>query len=368
MAQAAADAIGAASILVIPAAANPQRTDAPRASAEHRLAMTQIAFRNEPRARVLDIEMTAARPSYTIDTVRTLAERGAGPMRLLIGGDQALNFPTWREWRDLAALAEPLIVIRAPYDRARFAEALHAAFGVDGPAWLHRVVPVDPSDVSATAVRSDIAATGRSDDLDDEVSRYIRDHALYRQSNSHPMHDAPPPPLTTTETRAPNGWLVQRNAREVFGPYSATELRQHISAGRLDQEDLVRRESGPPAPPAAWRPWRECLGELESEAGVPPTTPPTAAPAHPPPPAPAPRYGALEFVIPIGRHPVAIFAPYAGLLGLGCALFAPVGIVLGILAWRWTPQGRPGRGRAVVAIVLSLLGIAWNVPVVLSML
>ncbi len=353
MASRAADILGARSILVIPAGVNPQRTLETRTSAADRLAMVRLAFRNEPRARIIDIETTRPGPSFTIDTLRALAASGEGPMRLLIGGDQALNFHRWKEWPAIVQLAEPAVVLRPPHDRASFEVALRAAFAADAKdadsaeadqadvsRWLARVLPIEPVDSNATHARSELAAGREPAELDPEVVAYARRQRLY-------AHD----PSTDGERR----WRIERGT-ERFGPYQASELLLHIAAGRIQPTDLLR-ESGTDAP----RRWQECLGELNAASGGPPSVPPTERPSEAPPSGPD-RFGALEYVIPIGRHPMAIFAPYAGLFALGCGVLAPVAIVLGILAWRWTPTGAPGRGRAVTAIVLGIIGgLLWTV-------
>jgi nicotinate-nucleotide adenylyltransferase len=180
MASAAADALVARSILVIPASINPQRVGAkPPASGADRLAMTRIAFRAEPRAQVLDLEVTRAGPSYTIETLRELLARGQGPLRLLIGSDQAVNLPTWREWAEVVRLAPPAIVLRPPHTRESLFAALGTVFGSDAEHWNARVLPVPPVDLSATTLREGVASGACPTGLDPAVLAYVREHRLY---------------------------------------------------------------------------------------------------------------------------------------------------------------------------------------------
>jgi nicotinate-nucleotide adenylyltransferase len=183
MARRAADELGARSILVIPAALNPQRSAALPAPASDRLELATLAFRDEPRARVLDLELRRSGPSYTIDTLRTLHEQGEAPLRLLIGSDQALNFPTWKSWREVVALAPPAIVLRPPHDRANFAALARERFGGDAPAWIDRVLPLEPVELSATALREALArgvSATALDGLAPDVARAIDQRLLYR--------------------------------------------------------------------------------------------------------------------------------------------------------------------------------------------
>lgn len=192
MATAAADALGAPTILVVPAAINPQRQSArPPASGRDRLAMAAIAFRHEPRAEILDIEIARGGPSYTIDTIESLTARQ--PLRLLIGSDQALNLPTWRRWRDVVALAPPAIVVRPPETAAGLATTLGERMGERTELCRAWILPVPPVELSATHIRDQIRNQIRSQtrserneagnpgeiDLDAEVLKYIRAHRLY---------------------------------------------------------------------------------------------------------------------------------------------------------------------------------------------
>jgi nicotinate-nucleotide adenylyltransferase len=181
IARAAADLVGAASILVIPAAFNPQRSGSPPAPADDRLAMTRLAFRHEPRAEVLDLEIARGGPSWTIDTLRELARQRPGTrFRLLIGGDQAVNFTTWREWREVERLAEPAIVARPPLDAASLAAELRRVHGPDDDRWIARILPIPATPGRSTAIRTALAEGLPTDELDPEVLRHCRERGLYR--------------------------------------------------------------------------------------------------------------------------------------------------------------------------------------------
>jgi nicotinate-nucleotide adenylyltransferase len=191
VASAATTAIAARSLLVVPAALNPQRAGShPPASAADRLAMVRLAFRAETRAKILDVEIVRGGPSYTIDTLRALEAEGESPLRLLVGSDQALNLPSWRDWREVVRLAPPAIVVRPPHTRRTLEEALRASYGSDAPLWIDRILPLPPVDLSATSVRAELLnglANGLASGLergglDPEVFRYIREHRLYGTS------------------------------------------------------------------------------------------------------------------------------------------------------------------------------------------
>jgi nicotinate-nucleotide adenylyltransferase len=202
MASAAADALGAERILVVPAAVNPQRVIAPPAAAEHRLAMARLAFASEPRAAILDLEIRREGPSYTIDTLRALLHpegpcvpgtAAPTPLRLLIGSDQARNLGSWRAWREVLALAEPAIVLRPPDTLGELPATLAASLGESEAVWRGRMLPIAPIDLAATTLRSDLARGIAPTDLDPAVLAYIRRAGLYRDGTG-PQTPPPPPP------------------------------------------------------------------------------------------------------------------------------------------------------------------------------
>jgi nicotinate-nucleotide adenylyltransferase len=183
MAAAAADAVGATRILVIPAGVNPQRTGRPPAPAEHRLAMARLAFANDPRVTVDDRELRRAGPSYTVDTLEQLSrERPHERLRLLLGGDQALNFGTWREPARIEALAEPVVMPRPPLDAQALRAALRDRLGPAAERWMSRVLNLPPMEASSTHARELLSRGERPDAslLAPEVSDHALRHGLYR--------------------------------------------------------------------------------------------------------------------------------------------------------------------------------------------
>lgn len=182
-----ADQLDAARILYVPAALNPLKRDAPPTDAVHRLAMVRLAVRSIRNAEVATLELERSGPSYTVDTLEELA-RNAPPneaFRLLIGADQALDFHRWRDWRRIITLAEPVVMLRPPWDRATFRAALNERYDKqEVERWLNRVVEVPAIDASATEIRRRLAAGAPVDAaLPAEVEAYIREHGLYGASH-----------------------------------------------------------------------------------------------------------------------------------------------------------------------------------------
>lgn len=120
---------------------------------EMRLEMVRRAVMGEPDFEVSRVEVDRPAPSYTVDTLRILAEREPEVRwTLLLGVDQWAAFGDWKEPRDIARLARIAVLTRDGRDPAR------ARPGVDVP-WT--TVPVTRLDVSSSGLRKRIAS-GRS--------------------------------------------------------------------------------------------------------------------------------------------------------------------------------------------------------------
>jgi nicotinate-nucleotide adenylyltransferase len=177
-------------LLYIPAAQSPLKSS-PAAADSHRLAMLRLATKSLPRAAIWTDELDRAAaspspiPSYWIDTLRRAAQAAPhAQLHFLIGADQAADFHRWREYRDIVALATPLVVLRPPIDsseklRARLIESA-AWTPVEIEQWLARIVPTPLLEDSATAIREKLAqGICEIPELDPAVHDYIRRHRLY---------------------------------------------------------------------------------------------------------------------------------------------------------------------------------------------
>lgn len=117
LAEEASDACGFGRVVLIPAAL-PNLRDAPSTPASHRLEMTRLAARGNPRLSVDDRELKRQGMSYTVDT---LLELRAGldsstSLTIILGADAYLRLPRWHRWLDLFDLAHVLVATRPGYD------------------------------------------------------------------------------------------------------------------------------------------------------------------------------------------------------------------------------------------------------------
>lgn len=149
------------------------------AAPAHRAAMVQAAIAHEPRFVLDRIEQDRAGPSFTVDTVRALAQvhPEVHDWVLIIGLDQYLNLPTWHGFDELLQRVTLAVAVRGD-DWPATPEALRTR--------PHRLVrlPMRPHDVSSTDIRQRLAQ-GQSPDslvptlLPGGVARYIANHQLY---------------------------------------------------------------------------------------------------------------------------------------------------------------------------------------------
>jgi nicotinate-nucleotide adenylyltransferase len=183
VAQAAAEALGLARVLFVPAGQPPHKPDRIVTPAADRLAMVELAIAGNDRFAVDRIELERAGPSFTVDTLEALrasrAARGDSPeLTLILSADAFLGLDTWREPRRILELACLAVAPRDGYPQAP------AAFMAEHfPDLADRIVLLDGPRLRLSA--SDLrrrAAAGRSLRylVPDAVAAYIDDHALYR--------------------------------------------------------------------------------------------------------------------------------------------------------------------------------------------
>ena len=183
LAQQAAAAIGADEIRVIPANINPQRQEQPTTAAHHREAMLRIAFAGEARAVIDTQEIARGGASFTVDTLNNLrAQFPTAQFFLLLGGDQALNFYSWKDPHGILALATPVVVPRAPLNAHDLLQQIAARQdAATANVWRPWILPLEAVADSSTQLRGNLKAGAPLDEtlIDPAVNAYIKQHSLY---------------------------------------------------------------------------------------------------------------------------------------------------------------------------------------------
>lgn len=169
-------------VCFIPAAVPPHKAR-PDETPETRLAMTRLLVEEDERLLVDDLELHRGGPSFTIDTLETLAARHPGTTyRLVIGSDLAKTFATWREYSKILRLAPPLVAERPDslfqgIDDYPGLSAEEIGIMTAGRFAMEHV------DISSTLVRR-LVGEGADDEtlltmLTPAVLRYVRERHLY---------------------------------------------------------------------------------------------------------------------------------------------------------------------------------------------
>ncbi len=147
-------------------------------NAEHRLAMTRLAFADVPQVVVDDREIRRTGPSYTVDTLMAIAAENPGvQLYLLIGDDQRRSLPGWHRIDDIARLAIICAAARDP-QVASWHTGEPSASTVPGPDIQPLPMPLMP--ISATDIRERLSRqSGVAGLVAPAVERYIHEHHLY---------------------------------------------------------------------------------------------------------------------------------------------------------------------------------------------
>lgn len=167
VAETAGEVLGA-TVRFLPAREQPFKLAAHGATPDQRAEMLELAVAGNPRLSVERIELSLPAPSYTVRTLRALAEREPGNrFTLLLGTDAAGDLAAWFEVDALPRLADVVVFARPGTSLPR-----HAAIG--------RTVEVPALDISATMIRERVRR-GRSIRylVPDAVRDYIAAHGLY---------------------------------------------------------------------------------------------------------------------------------------------------------------------------------------------
>ena len=174
---AAAAKFGLERVLYVPARLSPHKSGgAAPTDARHRVAMLALALAGRPDWSIDLEELDREAPSYTVDTLRSIAARHpGGELWLLMGTDILAGFDRWRAPEDILKLARIAAFEREPFSGA-------AVRVPEVPGLKDRLSVFDAGSVriSATELRNALAA-GRSIEgkVPGPVAEYITKHGLY---------------------------------------------------------------------------------------------------------------------------------------------------------------------------------------------
>lgn len=169
--------------------ANPPHRWQPEASAEHRLAMVELAVKGVSGFVVDDREYQREGASYTVDTLASIRDEIGynEPLCMLIGMDAFAHFTKWHDWQGILKLAHLVISSRPGTNHVEIDDWMKERV-TESADDLHKhtagkllFANVSQLDLSATFLRKQILE-GKSSQFATsvEVSEYIELNKLYK--------------------------------------------------------------------------------------------------------------------------------------------------------------------------------------------
>jgi len=179
MAQAAMETFGLERVLFLPTGNPPHKREG-LAGKGHRLRMVELATEGCPGFGVSDLEVEREGTTYTVDTLRILAERWPGAsFWYIVGADALLELHTWREIDAVLALCG-FIVCTRPGWQEEAVEDCARRLGERG-AVIHPL-HMPGLDISSTMIRQEPERAETLAPL--AMWRYLQEHRLYNGSLS----------------------------------------------------------------------------------------------------------------------------------------------------------------------------------------
>ena len=177
-AQEALTGLGIDRVLLLPVHTPPHKQLEDEPGVEHRLALCRLAAAGAEGIEVSSLEADRPGPSFTVDTLRSLYERDSSDeLTFIVGADQALGLPSWREPAALLELAELGVAGREGVSEDDVIRQLDT---LPGAAARVRFFTMPRIDISSSMIRARVAE-GRPLRwlVPDGVASYIAEHGLY---------------------------------------------------------------------------------------------------------------------------------------------------------------------------------------------
>ena len=166
----AAEALGLDAVRFVPAGEQPFKIGRATASAEHRLAMTELLVAGVPGFAADSAEVARPGLSFMVDTLaHMVVAHPSAELVLLLGADAYGLFEEWREPERIRALATIAVLVRGD------------DLPIDPKGTPVQVLRTRRVDISSTELRARVA-DGRTirGFMPDAVADYIARHRLYR--------------------------------------------------------------------------------------------------------------------------------------------------------------------------------------------
>jgi nicotinate-nucleotide adenylyltransferase len=174
-----------AEMLFVPAGQPPHKPESMVASAEHRLAMLELAIAGNAHFSISRVDVERPGPSYTVETLRLLREQWGEQTAIyfVIGWDSLDDLIAWRDPAGILEQLSYLVAVRRPgyNEDSDYRDSLEAR--LPGIKQRLLVVPAPQLDISSTDLRARVAERRPIKyQLPESVEQYIVQNRLYQDT------------------------------------------------------------------------------------------------------------------------------------------------------------------------------------------
>jgi nicotinate-nucleotide adenylyltransferase len=166
-------------LIFMPAYISPFKLDKKVTRGTDRLSMIRLSIKNEDGFAASSYEISKARPSYTIETLRHWSRILDGTLSFVLGFDSAVQVDTWFRGEDILRNYHLITALRPDTDTEEGLKKIRQLR--DEYNANITVLDMKPVDISSTEIR-ERAGKGLSLDglVSPEVEEYIIEHKLYK--------------------------------------------------------------------------------------------------------------------------------------------------------------------------------------------
>lgn len=164
-------------VIAIPTADPPHKSGADLASEEDRMNMLSLAFGDNPKVVLSDIEFKLGGKSYTYNTLKELKKLyPEDSFYLFVGSDQYLSFDTWYKPNEILSMATLCTMARKKSDFEKLFEYKSTHENMqDSIISDFKIIEVSSSEIRKRIKAKD-SVSGM---LPEAVEKYIKEHRLY---------------------------------------------------------------------------------------------------------------------------------------------------------------------------------------------
>ncbi|MFH1691635.1 MAG: nicotinate-nucleotide adenylyltransferase [Candidatus Omnitrophota bacterium] len=161
--------LGLDKVIFVPSYISPHKSGHHVISVRHRLAMVELAVKENPNFRVSNIEIRRKGKSYTVDTLKELKQRYKhAELFFICGSDLVSELPSWKNLDEILTIAKFVLAKRPGFGKR-----------LSGKSFLK--INVAQVDISSSLIR-DLIKKKRSIRYltPDSVANYIEKNRLYK--------------------------------------------------------------------------------------------------------------------------------------------------------------------------------------------